>query len=52
MSENIKTSVPFYPVKCTQEKLNDIIQKRDGFLYFTTDTHKVYLDHEGQRLEI
>lgn len=46
-----KTDVIFRPVRCSEEKLN-ILDIQDGYLYFTTDTQKLFLDQNGKRIEM
>ena len=41
------TDCRFYPVQCTQERLNSM-QPEEGYLYFTTDTRKIFLGKQNQ----
>jgi hypothetical protein len=43
--------VPFRPVKCTEEKMSNMIPV-DGYVYFTTDTQKLFLGHESDFMEM
>jgi hypothetical protein len=44
-----KIQKPFIPVRVTEDKVK-AAAKTDGYVYFTTDTKKIYLDTETERL--
>jgi hypothetical protein len=52
MSDYRNTSYPFRPVRCTEEKLNSLDTIVDGYIYFTTDTQKLFLGQNGQKIEM
>lgn len=41
-----QSEYPFRPVKCKEKDLEDR-EPVNGFVYFTTDTHKIFVGHEG-----
>jgi hypothetical protein len=55
MSDYNTTEQIFRPVKCTEEKLN-FLQTKDkienGYLYFTTDTKKLFLGNEHKAVQM
>ena len=55
MSDYNTTEQVFRPVKCTEEKLN-FLQTQDkienGYLYFTTDTKKLFLGNEHKAVQM
>jgi hypothetical protein len=52
MSEYRDTLYPFRPVRCTEEKLNSLETIVDGYIYFTTDTQKLFLGQNGKKIEM
>ena len=52
MSDYRNTLYPFRPVRCTEEKLNSLDTIVDGYIYFTTDTQKLFLGQNGQKIEM
>lgn len=51
MSTYNTTNAVFRPVKCTEEKLK-LLNIQEGYVYFTTDTQKLFLDQNGTRVEM
>ena len=51
MSRYNETAYPFRPVRCTEDKLASL-DIHDGYLYFTTDTQKVFLGNGTEKLEM
>ena len=51
MSRYNETAYPFRPVRCTEDKLATL-DTHDGYLYFTTDTQKVFLGNGTEKLEM
>jgi hypothetical protein len=45
-----ETTYPFRPVKCTEEDIQNKIAPVDNFLYFTTDTKKIFFGQQGKFL--
>ena len=55
MSDYNTTEQIFRPVKCTEEKLNFLQTKNkieNGYLYFTTDTKKLFLGNEYKAVQM
>ena len=52
MDDYKETLYPFRPVRCTEEKLNSLDVIVDGYVYFTTDTQKIFLGQNGQKIEM
>ena len=53
MSDYKEVKYPFRPVKCTEDKiLDNLIAPVDGYIYFTTDTQKLFLGHESRFMEM
>ena len=44
-------SSPFIPVRCTENKLKNF-DGHDGYVYFTTDTKKIFMGANGDILEM
>jgi hypothetical protein len=51
MNEYNTTEQIFRPVKCTEDKLNSL-ETRNGYLYFTTDTKKLFLGNENKKIQM
>lgn len=51
MSQYNQTENVFRPVKTTEDKLASL-DTINGYLYFTTDTQKVFLGHNNEKLEM
>ena len=51
MNNYVNTQFPFRPVRCSEDKLKTL-DTVDGYLYFTTDTQKLFLGQNGQKLEM
>ena len=51
MSNYNETEQVFRPVKCTEDKLNSL-ETRNGYLYFTTDTKKVFLGSDNKKIQM
>ena len=51
MSNYNETEQVFRPVKCTEDKLNSL-ETRNGYLYFTTDTKKVFLGNDNKKIQM
>ena len=51
MNNYVNTQFPFKPVRCSEDKLK-MLDTVDGYLYFTTDTQKLFLGQNGQKLEM
>lgn len=51
MSNYNETEQIFRPVKCTEDKLNSL-ETRNGYLYFTTDTKKLFLGNENKKIQM
>lgn len=49
MSESLETRTAFRPVKCTEEAL-ETGSPREGYVYFATDSQKIYLGNNGEFL--
>lgn len=41
-TEYKQTAYPFRPVKCVESDIKEKIKPANNFLYFTTDTKKIY----------
>ena len=39
--------IAFRPVKGTESQIQQLANYNDGYLYFSTDTRKIYLDIDG-----
>lgn len=51
MSDYRNTLYPFRPVRCIEAKLEDL-NTVDGYVYFTTDTQKLFLGQDGKKIEM
>ena len=51
MSDYRNTLYPFRPVRCAETKLKDL-DTVDGYIYFTTDTQKLFLGQNGNKIEM
>ena len=51
MSDYRDTLYPFRPVRCVESKLKDL-DSVDGYVYFTTDTQKLFLGQNGNKIEM
>jgi hypothetical protein len=51
MSEYNTTEQVFRPVKCTEDKLNSL-ETQNGYLYFTTDTKKLFLGNNNEKIQM
>lgn len=51
MSEYKNTLYPFRPVRCVEAKLQEL-NTVDGYVYFTTDTQKLFLGQDGKKIEM
>lgn len=51
MSVYNETDVVFRPVRCSEEKLSTLDTK-EGYLYFTTDTQKLFMGQNGKKIEM
>lgn len=49
MSDSLETKTVFRPVKCTEDAL-ETGTPREGYVYFATDSQKIYLGNEGEFL--
>ena len=50
MANTANGKLPFRVVKCPEEKIPE--KYTEGYVYFTTDTKKIYLDTEIDRLSM
>ena len=48
---SVKTTLPFTPITATDKRIKDE-EIHNGCLYFATDTGKMYLDTENQRISV
>jgi hypothetical protein len=48
--ETIKNKLAFTPVKGTDEKIKKINRHQDGYVYFSTDSKKIYMPHNDELL--
>ena len=51
MSVYNETDIVFRPVRCSEEKLSTLDTK-EGYLYFTTDTQKLFMGQNGKKIEM
>lgn len=51
MSQYNETEKVFRPVKTTEDKINGL-QTIDGYVYFTTDSKKIYLGSNGNKIPL
>ena len=51
MSEYRTTEHVFRPVKCTEDKLSSL-ETKNGYLYFTTDTKKLFLGNNNEKIQM
>ena len=43
---------PFRPVRGTQEQINALTTYHEGYIYFATDTGKIYMDNNDVRVPL
>lgn len=48
--DNLKDTMAFVPVIGTEEKIKKINSHQDGFVYFATDSKKIYMAHDKELL--
>lgn len=48
--DNLKNNIPFVPVVGTDAKIKKINSYQDGFVYFATDSKKIYMAHDKELL--
>ena len=51
MSIYNETDIVFRPVRCAESKL-ETLDTHEGYLYFTTDTQKLFMGQNGKKIEM